>query len=265
MHVIISGFISAGNISQQFFHAFNCFFRGGDPDLLSLSKYPRVECIAQRNGDDDLGVSLIVVRDHDIAAKSINNQIHVVIDEDQRDIPHITAVHGECVIRIIVDVGDCLVCFLPFPLCQNNACRIHLINAEVFHLRLAVRVIVGQEEVVIIRIDQLIRADEVETIRFRFLAETLFLFLVVIRILEFDLQIGVNRLRDGIQCISDLVGLPLNPVRHNDLPFKRKAIMLAQLSFQLIDDLVAGLRRHELGRADTIADELHFTKCQILV
>ena len=76
MQVIISGFISAGNISQQFFHALNCFFRSGDPDLLPLGKYPRVESIAQRNGDDDLGVSLIVVRNHDITAKSIDNQIH---------------------------------------------------------------------------------------------------------------------------------------------------------------------------------------------
>ena len=116
MQAIISGFISAGNISQQFFHTLNSFFRSSNPDLLSLSKYPRVESVAQRNGDDDFRVSLIVVRDHDIAAKSVDNQIHVVIDEDQRDAFNLSTMHGEGVIGVVADVRD------GFEVCLGNQC-----------------------------------------------------------------------------------------------------------------------------------------------
>lgn len=87
-------------------------------------------------------MSLIVVRDHHIIAKSVDDRIHDVIDEDKSDIFHIAAMHREGVAAVVINISDCLVSLLPLSFSKNNACRIHLIHSEVFHLRLAIRVVV---------------------------------------------------------------------------------------------------------------------------
>ena len=102
--VVLDIFISAGNISQQFFHAFNSFFRCGNSDLFAKTEHPSIESITQRNGDDDFRVGFIVVRDHHIIAKSVDDRIHDVIDEDKSDILHIAAVHGEGAAAVFIDI-----------------------------------------------------------------------------------------------------------------------------------------------------------------
>lgn len=118
--IIISRIVSAGNISQQFFHAFNSFFRCGNSDLLAKSKHPSIKSITQRNGDGHSGVSLIVVRDQDVAAKSIDDRIHDVIDEDKSDTLYFAAMHGEGIVAVVVNVDNSFKFFLSLSFRKNN-------------------------------------------------------------------------------------------------------------------------------------------------
>ena len=84
-----------------------------------------------------------MVRDQDVAAKSIDDRIYDVIDEDKSDILYIAAVHGEGVAAVVINISNCLVSLLSLSFCKNNTCCIHLIDAEVLHLRLTIRVVVS--------------------------------------------------------------------------------------------------------------------------